>query len=239
MSQQFTENGLAYICLDFHGHGYSEGLRALVSSLDNLLDDCVSLLQAIYSDSNRCVEYVSEDGRTIVPRFNLNNPMKNIALNVPQNILEILENVPVDPKNAPEKRNVPFFLMGHSMGGSTAIALAHYLSDKKNFLLTDDDKKTSISSLFRGSLLFCPAINIKVPSPIIVNIMDYFIVPLFGHYSVPEFIQATSSNRTEVWKNSDYIAYVERDGYVPFVIFFVRSICTSYFSLFSFFSFIL
>ena len=182
MSSQFTEKGFGYVCFDFHGHGYSEGLRALVSSLDNLLDDCLSLLSALYSDEG----YADESSASNRKKFHL----KNYA------------------------QNVPFFIFGHSMGGSTAVALGHYISDKTNDFRTNDDKKLLISNHFSGCLLFCPAIDVKVPAPIIVTIMDYLIVPIFGHYSVPEFIQPTSSNRHEVWRNPHYTTYIQRDGYV-------------------------
>ena len=182
MSSKFIEEGLGYICFDFHGHGYSEGLRALVRSLDNLLDDCLSLLRALYSDKM----YADESSDPNQKAFHLNN----------------------------HAGNIPFYIFGHSMGGSTAVALGHRLSDKTNNIHTNDGKKLSISTNFSGCLLFCPAIDIKVPAPLIVTIMDYLIVPLFGHYSVPEFIQPTSSNRQEVWKDPHYTAYIQRDGCV-------------------------
>ena len=189
MSSQFTEKGFGYIRFDFHGHGYSEGLRALVCSLENLLDDCLSLLRALYSDK----VYGDESSTTNRKTFHLNNHAENI----------------------------PFFIFGHSMGGSTAVALGHRLSDKTNNFHTNDEKKLSISTYFSGCLLFCPAIDIKVPAPLIVTIMDYLIVPLFGHFSVPEFIQPTSSNRHEVWKDPHYTSYIQRDGCV-FVAFTLR-----------------
>ena len=187
MSKECKEKGIAYVCFDFHGHGYSDGLRALVSSLEYLLDDCMCVLKAVYSENG------NTEGKT-----NLDNHAN---------------------------KNIPFFLLGISMGGSTAVAFGHYLSVLKKEIDTDDKDAQSISTLFRGCLLCCPAIDIKVPSPIIVTIMDYFIVPFFGRYSVPEFIQATSSNRHQVWRNEHYVEYIIKDGYALPCTYMVLLIC--------------
>jgi alpha-beta hydrolase superfamily lysophospholipase len=31
LSDSFNQNGFAYICLDFHGHGYSDGLKGAIN----------------------------------------------------------------------------------------------------------------------------------------------------------------------------------------------------------------
>ena len=140
MVKKFLENGMAYICVDFHGHGYSDGVKGMVDSPEYLLDDVFSLLKALYSEVSS------------VP-----GP-KGFCLK---------HNVP----------NAPFFLMGHSMGGSTAMYVAQILSDKKQNNLLQSDQKLSISKLFRGCLLLCPAIDIKMPPSIVVLTLDYLIVP--------------------------------------------------------------
>lgn len=48
IANQLNENGYAYICLDFHGHGYSEGLRGYVQDFTHLEDDVISLLFHLY-----------------------------------------------------------------------------------------------------------------------------------------------------------------------------------------------
>jgi alpha-beta hydrolase superfamily lysophospholipase len=45
-------NGIGYVCLDFHGHGYSQGERALVTSVDDLIDDVLSLLKVLYCEDD-------------------------------------------------------------------------------------------------------------------------------------------------------------------------------------------
>lgn len=46
-SLQFT-----FTIIDFDGHGYSDGLKGYVHSLEYLLDDVTCLLKALYSDVN-------------------------------------------------------------------------------------------------------------------------------------------------------------------------------------------
>lgn len=87
LSQSFNSMGLAYAMFDFHGHGYSEGERALVYSPDDLVDDVLCLLKAIYADEKN-------EKRRVAHKYFLNN-------------------------HAPS--DIPFFLLGHSMGGGVAI----------------------------------------------------------------------------------------------------------------------
>ena len=51
VSRRFTDNGYGYICLDFHGHGYSEGTRALINDMGDLEDDCLCLLEVLFTKS--------------------------------------------------------------------------------------------------------------------------------------------------------------------------------------------
>lgn len=48
IAQQLNSNGYAYICLDFHGHGYSEGLKAYLHEFTHFEDDVISLLFHLY-----------------------------------------------------------------------------------------------------------------------------------------------------------------------------------------------
>jgi alpha-beta hydrolase superfamily lysophospholipase len=48
ISKVMNENGYAYIGLDFHGHGYSEGIKAYYSDFTHLEDDVLSLLFHLY-----------------------------------------------------------------------------------------------------------------------------------------------------------------------------------------------
>lgn len=177
ISTKFLSKGFAYICLDFHGHGYSEGVKGLVTSAENLIDDVLSLLVALYS---RIFHEFHGEETDPVRRFHLNN----------------------------YSLNIPFFLLGQSMGGSTALIVGDLLS----YYAQEDKQLRSIANNFEGCIFLCPAISIKVPPPTVVKVLDRFIVPLFGRASIPKYIKPTNSNSEQVWKNADFIAYVERDG---------------------------
>ena len=175
MAESFNKSGLGYICLDFHGHGYSDGLRGLVDSPEYLLDDVMSLLNALYNDS---------------PSFSSTDYRLNRRL-----------------------VSAPFFLMGHSMGGSTAISLGHMLSDRELVADPPLGVRQPISKIFRGCLLLCPAIDIKMPSIYIVTVLDYLVVPLFPNCSVPEMLVSRKSSQNLIWSNKMFQDYVSRDGY--------------------------
>ena len=179
-AEQFTGKGYAYVSLDFHGHGYSDGLKGLVTSADHLIDDVLSVLIAVYSKV--FLEFHGEETDS-VRRFHL----RNYAW------------------------NVPFFVLGQSMGGSTAMCVGHYLG---NILKQpdSDQRLLTIAKHFQGCILFCPAIIVKPPSALVMAIVNNFIVPFFGSTSIPEFIQSTNSNQCYIWRNQDFHEYVKRDG---------------------------
>ena len=177
MARKFQENGLAYVCIDFHGHGYSEGTKGMVDSPEFLIDDVFCLLRALYSDQSTSEEHG-------IPIFSLKNRAKNS----------------------------PFFLMGHSMGGSTAMYVGHILSNTNSEFKSLHELR--ISTLFRGCLLVCPAIDIKMPPAIVVTTLDYLVVPFFRDYPVPEiFTQKRIASQHLLWKNKYFQDYVTRDGY--------------------------
>eukprot|EP01035_Chromulina_nebulosa_P030749 gene30749-40897_t len=91
IARDFNTHNIGYITLDFHGHGYSDGLRALVASYVDLVDDIVSLLLAVYSTSTEN----SEQNYRIAQTFDT---------------------------------EVPFFIMGHSMGGAITLLTANFLT---------------------------------------------------------------------------------------------------------------
>lgn len=178
------------MCLDFHGHGYSDGLKGLVTSAEGLIDDVQCLLVALYSKI--LLEFHGEETDS-VKRFHLNN----------------------------YAMNVPLFILGQSMGGSTSLMVGDAL--QKSLENPNADKQLrSVAANFCGCILLCPALQMKVPSPVVVNILNYVIVPLFGQASIPEFIQPSNANQAQIWKNQAFIDYVERDGLVNFELLFLH-----------------
>eukprot|EP00596_Hydrurales_sp_CCMP1899_P002739 CAMPEP_0119043084 /NCGR_PEP_ID=MMETSP1177-20130426/17217_1 /TAXON_ID=2985 /ORGANISM="Ochromonas sp, Strain CCMP1899" /LENGTH=278 /DNA_ID=CAMNT_0007010387 /DNA_START=167 /DNA_END=1000 /DNA_ORIENTATION=- len=165
VSEKFTENGLAYVCIDFAGHGHSEGIKGLVGGVENLLDDVLSLLKSLYFASSSPEENVN--------KFRLKRHVEG----------------------------TPFFLMGQSMGGATALKFGHALSNELKEFPLITKKQRSMASLFRGCLLLAPAIEIALPPSIIVILLDFLIVPFFGMASIPEMILSRNSkeNNAKLW----------------------------------------
>lgn len=48
IARELNAHNIAYVTLDFHGHGYSEGDRCRIVQYHDLIDDVMSLLSAIY-----------------------------------------------------------------------------------------------------------------------------------------------------------------------------------------------
>lgn len=53
LAARFSSSGYAYAALDFHGHGYSEGVRGLVEAPEHLVDDALAAARALYSLEDR------------------------------------------------------------------------------------------------------------------------------------------------------------------------------------------
>lgn len=121
--------GIGFVTMDFHGHGHSEGKKALINHADDVIDDVLCVLLALFSERSHAAGH---------------------------NLLHTT-------------RGVPFFLMGHSMGGAAALLVS-------NLLTTDTDCKVVTpfatermaelirfaAPCFRGALLLSPMV--KLPS---------------------------------------------------------------------------
>lgn len=160
ISKEFLSKDIAYLSMDFHGHGYSDGLKAYVRSCDHLISEVLDFVKYLFSNQ------VMSDRH----KFSQN-----------------------------AKKDTPFYLMGHSMGGACAIAAAHYLN-------------SSIESSFRGLVLLCPAIDCARPSAPVLALITYVIVPLFPKATIPAY-STTVSNDGNIWHNKHYRDYVKSDQY--------------------------
>jgi len=179
IGRELNLKNIAYINLDFHGHGYSDGVRALVNSFVNLVDDVVSLLLALYSDT---------------------------TMNEEQNY-SIAQNMP---------STVPFFLMGHSMGGTCAILTSNFLcllsedGTSNGKFINTNVKWQNIRRLFKGCVLLCPAVEVKGPPFIVKSLLANVIAPLFPTMEIPSSLSTLSDNSL-VWIDPKYIDYVLSD----------------------------
>lgn len=56
MQDRFNQRDIAVVGIDFHGHGHSEGMRALVGNYDFLVDDVLCVVDAVYSTETESSE---------------------------------------------------------------------------------------------------------------------------------------------------------------------------------------
>ena len=92
-----------------------------------------------------------------------------------------------------KNENIPFFILGHSMGGSIAILMADIINDYVNK-----------PSLFRGLLLISPMVRLKINTYLIRS-----LAYLFPNISVP--VPIYNNMNTKIWDNPEYINYIEND----------------------------
>ena len=178
--ENLTNNGYAFIGLDFHGHGYSDGERALVTNYIHLIEDVLCLLVDIFR----------------------NGSSTGVGL-----------------------CKIPFYIMGHSMGGAIAILTSLLLTNysvnfSKGILQSEfytenkDFIHRKISPYFKGCVLMCPAIDINICS---FPFLNYFIkkIPFSyaSNYSIPKYILDESKYNNLCWSCPKYLKYIEDDGY--------------------------
>lgn len=89
IGKEMNKKGVAYITIDFHGHGYSEGLRGLVSNPNDLIDDVLSVLLAIYSSSGIETETfnLEKTARSNMPLFLMGHSMGGATATLVSNLL--------------------------------------------------------------------------------------------------------------------------------------------------------
>ena len=181
VSSQFLNKGFGYITFDFHGHGYSEGMRCLINQPKDMVDDCVAVLKAFY-DHN-----VDEKKETTDSKCKVNRQLSS---------------------------DIPFFLMGQSIGGAVALLTGQYFTRLNDNQVTnsEEDFVKRIAPLFKGYILLSPAFEVKTPSPIVLTLLDYFVVPFFGENEIPSILKPNENKWHLAWKNESYVQYIINDG---------------------------
>lgn len=100
--KRLAESGIAVVALDQAGHGYSEGVRCYVPSIEPFLRDIWQLVDVMHGG---VAENLDGEGRKF--SFNLPDGQKDAF--------------------AQKMAEVPFFINGQSMGGGLSIAFGHRL----------------------------------------------------------------------------------------------------------------
>lgn len=178
LSSSLNDSSIGYITLDFHAHGYSDGVRGLVSSVDDLIDDVLSLLAALH------------DGSKESPNHKLTHDIVDI-------------------------QSIPFYLMGHSMGGGTSLLVSNLLSKagaKQSWTIQSHSSShfENISKVFRGCILVCPLIQIVELHVAVRFLLGNVLATLFPQVCMPG---DDNTGNSKVWVHQSYIDYVVRDGF--------------------------
>lgn len=176
ISLQMNDNSIGYITIDISGHGYSDGLKGYIDKYSDPIDDIISLLICLYTESSGI-------------DFNLHK----------------IDNT------------LPFYLIGHSMGGAISILIADILSGNNNiaqtkFSLEKIKEIQELSKHFKGLMLLGPAIKLSL-SPVVRFALDYVLQLLMPESPVPGESDNEKPNDKNVWSNDDYYDYVVNDGF--------------------------
>jgi alpha-beta hydrolase superfamily lysophospholipase len=177
--ENLTQHDYAFIGLDFHGHGYSDGERALVKNYIHLIEDVLCLLIDIFR----------------------NGSLTGVGL-----------------------RKIPFYIMGHSMGGSTAILTSLLLTKSNKFKnecssseFYNENKdfiQKNISPHFKGCILISPAVDINISNiPFLKRCISSLPLNVVSNYSIPKFILDENRYNHLSWSCPRYLKYIEDDGY--------------------------
>lgn len=89
MERVFAEQGFGTVCIDFHGHGYSEGRKGLFSNPHDLYDDVLCVLLALYSSNNESAEHCVLRTLSGIPFFLLGHSTGGGASLIVSNILSL------------------------------------------------------------------------------------------------------------------------------------------------------
>ena len=119
------------------------------------------------------------------------------------------------------KYTCPFVLFGDSLGGGISLYSGYLLQQmakgifENSSVATNYDTyprefQTSVAKRFRGAALLCPLVELDMPDPSIVFILEHFVVPCFGYYQIPDLIGPPSFALEEL-VNPEWHAAVKND----------------------------
>ena len=95
---------------------------------------------------------------------------------------------------------IPFYILGHSMGGGIAIILSDYIWNNKINIAR---------SLYRSTILIAPLIHTSIP-----KFLHKIIFKLADHFPLKSFPFIDLFNNTinkKIWNNDAFIDYIEND----------------------------
>lgn len=111
------------------------------------------------------------------------------------------------------KSGLPFFILGHSMGGSVAVLTANYLTSRldESYRITNIDKV--IRTQFKGACLICPGVTVSRPPYMVECILTYLVAPIFPATPIPAILGSAPMSPETIWKHQAYRTYAALDLY--------------------------
>lgn len=174
VGQTFTSHGIGFITMDFHGHGYSEGRKCSINHGDDVIDDVLSVLLALFAEGNEASDH----------------------------------------SLARTTKGVPFFIMGHSMGGAAALLVSNMLSidfDAKVSTVFAKDNLAKLAAFvtpsFRGTLLLSPMV--KLPS--FVKPVVQSLGRIMPNSTLPRLFRNDEDLCKSNWSSAKFSKYVISD----------------------------
>jgi alpha-beta hydrolase superfamily lysophospholipase len=195
IGREFAENDIAFVTFDFHGHGYSDGVRVDVEDYRHLIDDCLSVIFEVYRTPGTArTAGDSEEARM------LGTMAYSSLLNM-------------------SGLTCPFVVSGMSLGGVTSLAVGLELQRMRQQRsgmhyahLLPPHELQHVLSLFEGVIPLCPAIAIKLPHPLVQTVMEYLVVPCCPLTPVPPWLGQPDLDRRLVFKHDHFLEYAEKDS---------------------------
>lgn len=189
LAERFNNEQMAYITIDFAGHGYSEGHRGQVMSVNDIIDDALYLALAVFGEPSIVCSLSHQ----------------------------------LSPDKLSHQRAPPVYVLGHSMGGGTAILLSYLLSYSNSnklpvvstpfYLYHRQFIQQYITPNFVGAAFVCPVVKLTtLPSwareltlAIVADVFPYTIIPI--HWGDDE------DDKHPSWASKSYRRYVAADSY--------------------------
>lgn len=199
IGSEFVENDIAFVTFDFHGHGYSDGVRVDVEDYRHLIDDCLSVIFELYRSKS------SPTARSVAGA----SEAETARMIGTQGYSSFLDN---------SEFTCPFVVSGMSLGGVTSLAVGLALQRLQqgqgvmnySHILPTQEMAT-VLSLFEGVIAMCPAIAVDLPHPMVQTIMEYLVVPCCPLTPVPSWLGQPDLDRRLVF-HDHFLGYAEKDS---------------------------
>jgi len=222
-ARQFTAAGYGYMTVDLHGHGYSDGLRAMVEDPWDLADDLLACVLALSGASGGSGEWgcdglASDDSRLLGRQSKINLQYNSY-------------NSSGGGSGGKDNTSQNLYFIGHSMGGAVVTLAGLALTQLGMSMASNGGGNSSnsngggaawasayaqkhalslagIGKSFKGTILLSPLIEINAPSA--ARPLFSLITQCCPQATLPQFL-ASSDVDHQIWKSKTYIEYCAMD----------------------------